>query len=50
MDLTAITGVKSGAKRVAVMSDADSVAKKYGTISYEILVKCALRAEKFYVT
>lgn len=50
MDLTAVTDSKCGAKCVAVMSDADSVAKKYGTISYEILVKCALRAEKFYIT
>ena len=50
MDLTAVTGVKNGAKYVAVMTDADSAAKKYGTISYEILVKCALRAEKIYIT
>ena len=47
MDITAING-RVRQKAVAVMTDADSVAKEYGTISYEILVKCALRAEKIY--
>lgn len=50
MDITALTGVKSGVKNVAVMDDADLAAKKYKTISYEILVKCALRAEREYIT
>ncbi|MBQ9485442.1 MAG: alanine racemase [Clostridia bacterium] len=49
MDATAATGVKKGAKRAAVMTDANALAEKYGTISYEILVKCALRAEKIYL-
>lgn len=49
MDLTAMTGVKKGTRKVAVMADADKTAKAYGTISYEILVKCALRAEKIYI-
>ncbi len=48
MDLTAITGVGKNLRRVAVMENADILAEKYGTISYEILVKCALRAEKIY--
>ena len=50
MDVTAVTGVKRGAKRVAVMGDADKIAREYETISYEILVKCARRAEKEYKT
>ena len=50
MDVTALTGVKSGIKEVVVMDNADSLAQKYKTISYEILVKCALRAEKEYIT
>ena len=48
MDITAMTGVKKGAREVAVMDDAEKIAKRYGTISYEILVKCALRAIKEY--
>lgn len=48
MDLTAMTGVGKNLRRVAVMENADILAEKYGTISYEILVKCALRAEKIY--
>ncbi|MBO4251326.1 MAG: alanine racemase [Clostridia bacterium] len=47
MDITALTG-KSGGRTVVVMDNADKTAEKYGTISYEILVKCALRAEKIY--
>lgn len=50
MDLTAVKGEFYGKRRLAVMSDADAAAREYGTISYEILVKCALRAEKVYVT
>ena len=49
MDLTAAIGVDKTARRVAVMDNADILAEKYGTISYEILVKCALRSEKIYV-
>lgn len=33
---------------VCVMDNADRLAEKYGTISYEILTKCAARAEKIY--
>ena len=33
---------------VCVMSNADKVAEKYGTISYEILTKCTARADKIY--
>ncbi|MBP5466345.1 MAG: alanine racemase [Clostridia bacterium] len=49
MDLTAATGVSKTARRVAVMENADVLAGEYGTIPYEILVKCTLRAEKIYV-
>lgn len=45
MDITAVNG---RLKRVVIMKDADVVAKKYGTISYEILTKVGLRAEKIY--
>ena len=48
MDVTAITGVKRGAKTVCVMSNAQETAKRYNTIPYEILCKCALRADKIY--
>lgn len=50
MDITALTDVKGKQRFVAIMSDADETALKYKTISYEILVKCALRAEKEYIT
>lgn len=49
MDVTAATGVRKRVYRVAVMDNAEKAAKSYGTISYEILVKCALRAEKVYL-
>lgn len=47
MDLTALKGIKR--KRVCVMNDAEKTAKQYGTISYEILTKASLRAEKKYI-
>ena len=50
MDITALTGIKQGVNEVVVMDNADKVAQKYGTISYEILVKCTLRADKEYIT
>ncbi len=40
---------KSGGKFFAVMDDADKLAAKYNTISYEILTKSAARAEKIYI-
>ena len=49
MDLTAIKGDYHGKKEICVMENADDAARNYGTISYEILVKCALRAEKEYI-
>ena len=45
-----LVGVKKNAGLVAVMTDAEDLARKYNTISYEILVKCALRAEREYIT
>lgn len=48
MDVSAYDGIKRGAKYVCVMDDADVLAAKYGTISYEILTKAAVRAERIY--
>ncbi|MBQ7348904.1 MAG: alanine racemase, partial [Clostridia bacterium] len=47
MDLTAVMGFQGDF--YTVMQDADALAKKYGTISYEILTKSAMRAEKIYL-
>ena len=47
MDITAVKG-KTQDDLVLVMGDADKIAKDYGTISYEVLTKCALRAQKIY--
>ncbi len=43
-----VTAVKGYVKKALVMGDADKLAKSYGTISYEILTKVCLRAEKIY--
>ncbi|MBE7087016.1 MAG: alanine racemase [Clostridiales bacterium] len=48
MDLTAVCGEYAG--NYIVMDDATVLAKKYGTIEYEILTKVSQRAEKFYLT
>ena len=48
MDLTAITKIPNG-KYYAVMENAQKLAKRYKTISYEILTKCAMRAQKIYI-
>ena len=48
MDLTAIKGNFGKQRQVCVIDNAEILARKYRTISYEILVKCALRAEKIY--
>ncbi len=49
MDVTALTDVKTENGYAVIMDDADALSAKYGTISYEILVKCALRAQKCYL-
>ena len=49
MDVTAIIGKADGKKVMPVMTDANLLAEKYKTIPYEILVKCALRAEREYI-
>ena len=36
-------------ERVCVLSDADECARACGTISYEVLVRAAARAERVYV-
>lgn len=48
MDMTSImdTGLS---KWACVMDDAERIADNYGTISYEILTKSAIRAEKIYL-
>ena len=47
MDITAIKGNIDG-DLIPVMVDADKTAKEYDTISYEVLTKCAIRAQKIY--
>lgn len=47
MDVTAIIGKEKGF--YPIMENADLLAEKYGTISYEILTKSAIRAEKIYL-
>lgn len=48
MDITAVRGNVCG-KKYLLLKNANAVAKKYRTISYEILVKSAIRAEKIYL-
>ena len=48
MDITAVK-IRTGGKFYTVMDNADKTAKEYGTISYEILVSAATRAEKIYI-
>lgn len=47
MDISAVLGNKQGL--FPVMENADVLAKQYKTISYEILTKCALKAQKIYL-
>ena len=49
MDITAVNGNFAHKKQFCVIDDAEKLARQYGTISYEILVKSALRAEKKYL-
>lgn len=49
MDVSASTRRVKG-RWAAVLKDADELAERYSTISYEILCKAALRARKIYVT
>lgn len=49
MDVSAYIGVSRGTKFINVLSDAELLAESYGTISYEILTKAAIRAEKIYI-
>lgn len=48
MDVSAYTEIRDGKKFVCVMDDADVIATKCGTVSYEVLTKSAMRAEKIY--
>ncbi len=49
MDLTAVKKPKTTKKGVLIMDNAELLAEKYNTISYEILTKSAIRAEKIYL-
>ena len=49
MDITALENAKITKKGVLIMGNADIIAKKYNTISYEVLTKCAIRAQKIYL-
>lgn len=49
MDVTAVNKIRTGKFGYPVMTDADRIAKAYRTISYEVLTKSALRAEKIYL-
>lgn len=49
MDVTALTNVKMTKRGVLIISNADDVAKKYNTISYEVLTKCLIRSQKIYI-
>ena len=48
MDVTAVRKRIKG-KKYLLLNNADRIAKTYNTISYEILVKSAIRAEKIYI-
>ena len=49
MDITAMVGAKATKRGVLVMGNADAIAKKYNTISYEVLTKCLIRSQKIYL-
>ncbi len=49
MDISAMTKVKTTKHGAVIMDNAQELAKKYNTISYEILTKSAIRAEKIYL-
>ena len=49
MDISAVKGADDTKKGVLIMDNAHLLAKEYGTISYEVLVNCAKRAEKIYL-
>ncbi len=49
MDITALEKAEITKKGVLVLDNADKLAKKYNTISYEILTKCSLRSQKIYL-
>lgn len=50
MDVSCIeySSMHKSEKTYCVMSDAQALAKKYNTISYEVLTKITIRTEKFY--
>lgn len=49
MDISAVTDQRASKFGYPVMDNADELAKLYGTISYEILTKASMRAEKIYL-
>ncbi|MBQ3219441.1 MAG: alanine racemase [Clostridia bacterium] len=50
MDVSLAVSAKVSKRGAIVMDNADILAEKYHTISYEILTKSAIRAEKIYLT
>ena len=50
MDITAVVEESSGKLQYEVLGNADKLAKEQNTISYEILTKVAIRAQKIYIT
>lgn len=48
MDQSAVI-TKENSEWFCVMGNAEVLAKRYGTISYEILTKCAIKARKIYL-
>ena len=50
MNLTAVISSTPKGESLTVMENAEVQAKKYKTISYEVLTKVAIRAEKIYLS
>jgi alanine racemase len=48
MNLTAVNIKEKKGEHVTLMQDAEKLSKKYKTISYEVLTKCSISAEKVY--
>ncbi|MBQ3596947.1 MAG: alanine racemase [Clostridia bacterium] len=49
MDVTAIKSLSLTNGFVCVMDSAEQIAKSQNTISYEVLTKCAMRAQRIYI-
>ena len=49
MDVSAYTDIRLTKRGALVMDNAEEIARMHGTISYEILTKSAIKAEKIYL-